>query len=342
MRYFFKKIINHISYRFGFQIKRFKSGRKLYFFLEDTPLQVFRHELNSFSSYVASINNHQLYQEILQLYIPGFPEFESYKFIAKNQGGGNSCFHAFRKVSSNKKTYFEKIYYSELQSFLTVKWMNSFVFPLLKDQIELPEIKIIYEGNRLHAVYFKFFDLKKEKNPENELIRKSWLLYKLSLENKNLLISDLPSYITNFTSHFEYQKNRQEVLNKYADLVFFEKLLVKENRFISHGDMNPTNIYKGNILLDWDNAGLFPLGFDPAFIFFRLLIENYKTGHFENWVKKNYKALIRKDDWEKFKIQMMFFLLVFGYKHKDRTELHGLEEQVVSEIQKIKARHFSL
>jgi hypothetical protein len=124
------------------------------------------------------------------------------------------------------------------------------------------------------------------------------------------------------------------MLNNHGiDINMLEKAVAASKRVLTHGDIQETNIYRNSILVDWDSFGIYPMGFEPAFTYFRLLVKNRDRANCILWLEKQYKQDILEEDWIIFKCNFIYFLFVFSQKFFLKNELIELKQELVSALE---------
>ena len=104
---------------------------------------------------------------------------------------------------------------------------------------------------------------------------------------------------------------------------------------LTHGDIQDTNAFENNILIDWDSVGIFPAGLDPAFLLFYLMMnENNEKYDVLNWIDTNYKDIINEKEWDSFQLSVLFFLFVFIQKRIRKEKYEGLKKELIQLLKK--------
>lgn len=256
-------------------------------------------------------------------------------------GIGESSLVTFRRVNVGEGLLFEKVYLNSYPDLQNVTFFNDKIFHLLEGCIVVPKIVKQYTSDLITITYFEFLQLlnfNSERRAISKLIELSVLLYCKSIENKDYLVSLLKSSeIDNYKNHFEYSKHYKSAHLALAENGFNTyELVEKINRspiIITHGDLNKTNIYAPNIVIDWDTFGLYPLGFDIAFLYHRLLLPNDSGADFLQWLHDNYAEIIGKKDWKILVFNCSYFLYVFSFGYFQNLERALLERLLTEKLQ---------
>lgn len=333
-----KNVLYRLCYRLGFYPIKIKSPQVFYAYLKRQPQLLKEFELNQLSYAIALGRDHKYYNSLLHKFIPQWlpAQIDSAKFVGEGYGGGS--LNAYRHVQIKGEDLFEKVYFNNLIDFKKTTWFQENIAELIHEEISFPKIKKIYSGELISIAYFDYLTLDRVKHASSEeLIAISKILYTLSEKHSARLTKmEKPARITNFGYHPQYEKYResasQKLHEKALDSQQFEKLASASKHVLTHGDLQKTNAYKKRILLDWDAFGFYPVGLEPAFLFFRRV---FKEGEKENpstWLYKNYQAEIKEKDWKDFERNFIYFLFVFSMELFLIEQKEKLEEILLKKM----------
>jgi hypothetical protein len=297
-------------------------------------------ELKGITGRVASAENHLLYERILKIFIRDWQlDFEKASFIGMGVGDGSLDTH--RKVTIGNKHYFEKVYFNYYRDLQTAQWFQKYIYELIEDEITAPPIRKTYRGTLLTVAYYDYLKLAKleKETRKSRLLQFSKDLYLFSCSHESYLANlEPPGYIKNFRDHFIYRWNidlaEAVLLKEGIEANHFEELLNRSECVLTHGDINEGNGYKNGVLIDWDLAGIYPVGFDPAYIYFRLPIKSEKD--IGSWLEEHYGAVILEEDWDDFERNFIYFLFVFSAKRFDMGRFEQLERQLIEKLKTYK------
>src|SRR5690554_5687091 len=301
------------------------SPDKVYESIKSKPLLQQEKSLNEFTKYILKTGDVDYYQRLLQTLVPTLSiDVASACFVGNGIGG--SSLNTFRKVSTNKQDYFEKIYFNSSKDFKRIHWLHENILNMMKGTFVVPNLKNYFVGDLVTITYFEYLSLTPLDGIENEqnCIQFSRLLYGITEKNrKEFQKMIVPDYLLSFKNHFQYAKNIESIKKSLNFKVFLrlEKRVEESKRVLTHGDIQKTNAYKDLTLIDWDTFGFFPIGFEVAFVFYRLLVDGKDEMDFKNWLEVNYKAFIKDEDWESFIFNSHFFLFVFGFQFFQNNNL---------------------
>jgi hypothetical protein len=265
-------------------------------------------------------------------------EIQKASFIGKGIGVGS--LDSFRRVSTRRKDYFEKIYFNSHEDLERIKWFQEHIYALIQYEIKVPRIQKMYSGDLLTIVYFEYFNLTdlKEGRKEKAIIEFSKGLYRISCVNEASLSKlEIPTNLKDFRKHFEYQSNINLARYKLEEYgircSLFEQEAASSKHIITHADIQETNVFKDSVLIDWDTFGIYPIGLEPAFIYFRLLMKNSHRGaDVMDWLEKHYSEVLSERDWKDFKRNFLFFLFVFSAKRIHRGIFEYIEQPLITKL----------
>jgi thiamine kinase-like enzyme len=337
-----KNILIRILQRLGIYVTLYSSAQRVYYSLHLKPFLIQEYELNKVMEAAVIANNHKFFNTILLKFLPNWNlKIINAKFF--NSGLGASSLFAFREIKLEEKTLHEKIYFSSHTDIKRILWFYEEANLLLKNAgISLPPIYKIYAGDALTVVYSEFLDLEKIEASQQEqtLILFTQKLYQLSQKEEFQIISEnAPKDIKNFKIHFEYERNRsraEAVLKEQTiSLDNIERSISQSSTILAHGDIQETNAFQNNVLIDWDSVGIFPAGFDPAFLLLYIVLRN-KEKDFDvfNWITTNYNKTIDPKEWKAFEFNVVFFLFVFNQKWISHAMYADLNNTLIQYIKK--------
>lgn len=319
MKLAIRKLLIQILQPLGFYITYYASAQKVYESLKKQPTLIQAFELKRIFDSVRIAKNHSYYNQLLASFIPNWNlEIKEPKFIGF--GAGESSLSTFRKVKVNAKYLHEKIYFSFHPDSQRISWLYDSLSELInRFDIVTPDLNAVYKGATITAFYTDFLELKplEVNSKEQKLLQFSKQLYQLSITSEfEKTVEKTPQSFTDFTQHFEYKRNRlqaQQILTIHnIDLSSLEQTIRKSRYILTHGDIQETNAFENKVLIDWDSVGIFPIGLDPAFSLFYLLM-NDKNEKFDilKWIEENFKNIVAQEDWENFQKNIVCFLFVF-------------------------------
>jgi hypothetical protein len=349
MKFFNKKLIKKYFLKAGILIQRLPAADDFYRSLQNKPVEVKKYELKRITRSIGLAENHDLYEAILKVFVPAWQaDIKEAEFTGSGISG--SSLDTYRKVTIKSKHYFEKVYFNSRQDLQTVQWFEEHVFDLIKNKIKAPAIQKKYSGELLTIVYYDFFDLHKleKEAEENRLIQFSKDLCHISYNYEGYLTKlNPPDSIENFRNNNTYQKYIHlagpKLLKHGIDMKSLEKEIDHSKCVLTHSDINEGNGFKNAVLIDWDHFGIYPMGLDPAYIYYRNLLRDQKDENFGHWhwLKKHYTAIIREEDWQSFERNFTYFLFVFSAKLFAAGRFLPVEQQLIKKLKQFNHTEFS-
>jgi hypothetical protein len=209
----------------------------------------------------------------------------------------------------------------------------------------VPRIEKIYKSDLLTIVYFKFLNL--QPFPKSELekvfIELSHLLYLISLDGDAInAFSELPYATKDFKNDPRYIKNisqiKSSLLKEGIKAKEIENGMGAAKPVITHGSLHEYNVFKKATLVDWDHFGIYPLGFDVAHIYHRLIvIDAIEEFNISDWLERYYRDTILNEDWKDFQRNFLYYLLLFYFNYKIFEKENGedLKEQIISNLESV-------
>jgi len=269
------------------------------------------------ANFIKQIGSNKMYSKMLHQLIPGMElKLDKTSFLGKGLGGGS--INVFRKIEENQKLLFEKIYFNKDIELKVNIWFYENLYDTLSADLIIPKIWKHFSGKKITALYYEY----KELAPltimqyQKDSLKILGVLYKITCFNEhNDKLKFYPNYIDSYKRHSFYKKRKSQYKSELdannIELNNVEIRLEKSKRIISHGDLNQENVYQGFSVIDWDSCGLFPLGFDSAYVYFQLLNKDINIEDFETWLFENFQEIIEKSDWDDFLFNNYAFLLLF-------------------------------
>lgn len=332
-------LFQKILYRCGFRLNKVQSPELFHARLKKHPLEVIEYELNNRSAFIRTMNDIAYYDGLLKQFNPSWNiEIKESEFIGHGIGG--SSLNVFRKVKTEKEIYFEKVYFSSKDDFYRASWFHDTIYATIENiGVSIPQIQRVYTSDILTVAYFDYLevqDLEKDTS-EGQVVDISLKLYTASLTNEIAkVLVDAPDTIKNYKSHFEYKRNvskaNARLLKHNIIAKDIEETITASKLILTHGDLHNTNVFKGSIVIDWDSFGVYPLGLEPAFIYFRLLEPKERNADFQAWLDTNYKNMILQEDWSDFERNFFYFLYLFSYSLFKNNRYAEMEKKLIKKL----------
>lgn len=290
---------------------------------EKAPNRIFWRFKRS-ADFLQKNNKINLFNETLEWFVPNWnlKDIES-EFILKAKGSGASNLNIYRKTKINNNYYFEKIYFSQSNVLKNILWFYDYIYPLVKEDINLTPIYKTFTGDILTIVYFEYLYIEKEiKTEAGDLVKIAKTLYSLSLrEDIEILIKEAPERMKDLNNYYYFNENYQTSSSLLSKLgVNHYKIKTKmdvSRKLLTHTDIIERNLYAESFLMDWDDFGVYPIGFDVANIYKSL----YLKVDYENppspikWLTNNYQSLqLKENEWLELELNFVYLLFVFSFQ----------------------------
>jgi hypothetical protein len=339
MKRLIKNIIIKILQKAGIYVQYFPASKQVYDFLKDKPLKIRKYELNRIVAAQKLADNHKQYEKLLKAFITDWQiEIKKAKFTGR--GFSPSNLNTYRKVAIGDKLYFEKVYFNDHRSLQAVQWFQKYIYGLIKDEIKAPGIQKIFRGELLTIVYYDYIGIAAlgKEIDERSLIQFSVILYHISCAQESYLSKlEVPDLIKDFNNNHTYCGHIHIAENKLQEEEInfkpIQKSLDHSKYILTHSDIHERNGFKNKILIDWDFFGIYPVGFDPAIIYYRRMkhnkLENYNS---VKWLKEHYRTAIMEEDWRDFERNFIYCLFVFSIKLFNEGLFKSIERQLIEKL----------
>lgn len=334
----------------GFIIERVPDENKLFFELNNCHESVQRYVLKRITDNIRIANNHKLYNKVLKRYIPTWDNHLTSAVFIGN-GVGEYSFNTFRKVYFENRRYFEKIYFNNTHDLAKIEWFSNYIYPLLKNSINVARLHRVVKGDVITIVYFEFAEL--SPLPATRLTPVSFEfsreLIRLSNEDSlKKLAATAPAYFKDYKLHAYYRGNISLATKLMKELSYnalspesIENIIKLQPLVVTHGDIQRTNLFSNNYLIDWDSFGFYPLGLEAAYIICKFDVHSSGGGvvstsnDLQTVLLENYSGVICSDQWKCFELCVFYFFFIF-IALDDGTELNvTLQKDVFNRIEQL-------
>jgi hypothetical protein len=277
-------------------------------------------QLRDFSSVVPYTQDHLLYEQTLNNYDDKLElnlSRKSQRVEFLGQGHGPGTLNAYRKLEFDGSSVFEKIYQNNSRSLKSIEWFFEHVKDRLDPKVILvPEVLHILRGDRLTAIYFEYINIKQLKK---NLVCDRILDVSMSLHNIKLPKYDnFPIELYDFSKNYMYRgcyKRAEKLLKEISiqNLYSLHELEDKTKEYslrICHGDLDGIHLGDPLYVIDWDNCGVFPLGFDIA----RGLSASFSCNRikiYENYLFTKCYPKTGNMEWSEFLYSCLYFSFIF-------------------------------
>lgn len=214
--------------------------------------------------------NHDAYERILSAYDTGL-SFRSGAIGRDFVGAGKGRYtlNTYRKIVMQESALFEKVYLRDSVDWRKCNFFYEYILPdLYGHEMSVPGLLDVVSGERLVVSRFEFVDF--SAIDECDYIdRLAAVTQRLaSVEYDTALV---PEEFKSLELHFGFERcmrKTQVVLEQAGEssavLLRMKRHCEAMPRFVGHGDLSLPNMGVGSVVLDWDNFGFYPPGFDLA------------------------------------------------------------------------------
>lgn len=229
-------------------------------------------ELHRVSRLFPLLEDHRAYETTLLRSDPGLdlPVLQEARFIGR--GNGEGSLNCYRRAKLGGRPVFEKVYLRDSDAWAKLTWFHFQMLPRLGDRIRTPRIVEIAEGDRIAVAYFTFEAGTRAVLPE-QLLAAGLTLQGIRAE----IPSDPPliEAVTDFRREVMYRagvKSLQRLLARAGTDTGLQRScearILQDDipRCLAHGDLIPENLLADGRLLDFDKCGVYPAGYDAAYL----------------------------------------------------------------------------
>lgn len=237
-----------------------------------------------------------------------------------NESQGRGSLDSYRIVKKYDAKILLKYYFTGCVELSKTIYFHEKISPLTREFISTSKLVTTRKSELLSEIGFQFIDSKRQINNED---KQKMLITIISVFHKNFKmdniknkLTNIPQFLLDYKTHFEYCRSKAEIIQTNSipeiETIFqiCESQIESEELVLSHGDLHPGNIISGH-LIDWDNFGFFPLGFDAAFTFWKMDLNLDNKKNVLEFLDANILEYIPTCEKEKFKRNFIFFVVVF-------------------------------
>lgn len=344
MRKVFKSIFQTGFRKLGFYpLQKFPSAELLYKKLKDKPYALLRYQLKKTIRFVEAVGDQIYYTDLLRTFVPTWDVVvQESSFIGEGRGEDN--LNTYRKLKIDGTWYFEKVFFNYAKDLESVEWFLTHVYDKYEFAFTVPKIRKKYTGALLTIVYFELFDLRplSDEELEQHKIKLTAELYQVTVTNDfNAKSLNTPDFLKTYMGKFYVEKKYKDfieeakriLVKKDIDTAKLDRLASESRPVLAHGSIHRKNIFKNNIVVDWDFFGLYPIGTDIPMIYLRLRRDSLTIKDLGGWLRTNYSAVILKEDWNDFKRNVFYFLFIYNYSKYGKWEFFSrLEREIINEL----------
>ncbi|MCQ4329934.1 hypothetical protein [Stutzerimonas stutzeri] len=184
-------------------------------------------------------------------------------------GKGRYTLNCYRKLRCDGRLLFEKTYSVESLDWTKCQYFYAHIHPRLNQTaIRVPALLWSMTGKRLAVARFDYVDF-------SPVTSQSYMGEAVSISKQLSSLGPalpcVPADLLDLSKHFGFERCFQKTVGVIERAGENAELLRSMRsrcealpRFIGHGDLSRPNMGQDTLLLDWDNFGFYPPGFDLA------------------------------------------------------------------------------
>ncbi len=275
-------------------------------------------------------NDHAAYELALMRFDSGVSFDESCElreFVGS--GKGRYTLNSYRKLACSSGLLFEKIYAADSLDWRKCRYFYEQVVPKLGGEyVRVPALRCSQGGNRLVVARLEFVEFTPidQLSYIDEVVSITSRLASLGVSGANV-----PTELLDLSLHFGFERCFQKTLGvvlRAGGNVDLLKIMRDRcealPRFVGHGDLSRPNMGGGALVLDWDNFGFYPPGFDLALA---LVLSGGLLGdaELEDFARRGYDSIAEHCSFHDFWFSLVFFYSVFLSARKAEHKIYCLE-----------------
>lgn len=275
----------------------------------------------------AANDAHYAYEKALVAYDPGIrldSSWDRCEFLGA--GKGLYTLNSYRKLSRDGELLFEKIYLLRSMDWRKCEYFYDHVFPRMEvTNIHVPALVGSSIGRRLAVVRFEYVDFKPV---DIEFYIDQVICITRELASLGSKFIDPPSELRDLTLHFGFERCFQKSLSVFERVDGKVELLRSMRkrcealpRLVGHGDLSRPNMGGEGLVLDWDNFGFYPPGFDLALALV-LTGELYGQSELASFARKGHEAVQSECTFEEFWFSLVFLYSTFLSARKAEHKIY--------------------
>ena len=283
----------------------------------------------------AALDDHAGFAACLRAYDRGLeladrgwtPEFAG-------QGQGAGSLDVYRILRAGDAACFEKIYARRSDCFRSMAFVHEHITPRLQG-LRVPELREIVRGRRLAVARFELVEITETHQLDIDLAAETIV----RLVATDLSGLDIPERLREFRRrdfrrcearlHAHIARTWPEHAQTLREgLKTLEAEIRARPGVLCHGDLNRNNFSGHGHVLDWDAAGIFPRGYEAAYV---AAIVTRKDGF--DRLQRLYAEKFEPPDAtaEDFR-SFLFFVLHFLQKYAWREKTRRLQKRILQEL----------
>jgi hypothetical protein len=271
---------------------------------------------------------------------------ESISFVGSGHNPG--VLNSYRKIELKDQTLFEKIYFKERKEKVIIfkKWIQPV---LLARGLKMAKLVQMNEGERLFVAYYQYLDLTPLHT--DQFLEKA---IDIAAEIANVKFNNsakLPEFINTYKLG-DYHKTIENFQKEISSQIpGTDTFLYRVNEYIdqhiprtlNHRDLSEKNTFKDGKVIDWDNFGFAPVGYDFGLIIGLANQENITLEKYLELEDKIYNKISGLLSKKEFQISLPFFtaVLLRSLRVKSRFENEKASELLAFQLVKLLRERFN-
>lgn len=274
-------------------------------------------QLKVYTERLARRRDHLAYERALQNFDTALELVQGAEFAAfVGSGKGRFTLNTYRRLMRKEWPLFEKVYASDAPDWrkLAVFYRH---FAAKFDggrAVKVPQLVEQHEGGRLGIALFEFVEFV----PLQTVSEHVESALRICQELARIDIAGCATEeMRRLDLHFGFDRCRRktaELIGGAGESVERLKLLQQYcevmPRFLAHGDLSMANVGCNGLVLDWDNCGFYPPGFDLALILVLARLE-LDIDDLENYAGRLHIAMGARCSYEELRLSLIYFYCVF-------------------------------
>ena len=272
-------------------------------------------------------HDHRAYEQQLMQYDEEVIFDESCNAVGFiGSGKGQHTLNSYRKLNFGGRMLFEKIYSIDSLDWRKCQYFYEQIHPRLNGSgICVPALLWPLFGNRLVVARFEFVDFSMI---GSELYLEEVVRLTNSMASPGPVGAGAPPELQDLSQHFGFErcfKKSVGVLENAREKVGLLTLMRKQcealPRFVGHGDLSRPNMAGDGLVLDWDNFGFYPPGFDLALA---LVLKGDLLGEDElvSFARQGHEGVRKHCTFDEFWFSLVFFYGVFLSARKAEHKIY--------------------
>lgn len=274
------------------------------------------------------IHDHNVFEQLLTQYDPelSLPAMHGAEKTFIGKGAGTGSLQVYRRVVIDKVPCFEKIYLNESIGFQKNQWFYTSIFPTLDSSVaHPPRLLHVCRGEKISALYFEYLDVVIPTKAEAVDRIASLCEQFYNLDKKSYTAT--PAIFRSFWMSYGYSSGVAAIVriferdrSQFDTFRLMEEAVKGFKHCFCHGDLSINNLISPNHIIDFDECGIYPFGFDIAKVLVGYL-EPSSAKDVEHYLESRFSGIIEGNEWNEFLFTTCFFSFVFSCRDGNYSDL---------------------